>query len=87
VRFTVGIDRPDGLGRVAECRVVRIDLDHRQYGGERFLEGEPITQLLLDEVSDHALGLCAQHVERGIGHLSVRGFLERQQSDLWTVSV
>ena len=85
-RFLV-IDGADGLGRVLEGRVGRVDLDHREHRGQRLLEGHEVAQLLLDEVADHALGLGAEDVERVGRHLLVGRTLEGQQADLWSVAV
>ena len=65
----------------------RINLDHRQQRRERLLEREPVPELLLDEVTDHPLGLGPQHVERRLGHLPVCRFLQGEQPDLRAVAV
>ena len=49
--------------------------------------GQPVPQFLLDQVADHPLGLGAQHIERGRGHLPVGRLLQRQQPDLRPVPV
>ena len=70
-----------------EGRIVRIDLDHRQDGRERLLEGEEVAELLLDHVADHPVGLRAQHVEREHAGLLVGRALQRQHPDLRAVAV
>ena len=52
---------------------------------ERFFEGEPVPQFLLDEVTDHSLRLGAEHVERSFGYLLVGCPFQGQQSDLGAV--
>ena len=81
------VDRTDELRRIVERRVRRVDLDHRQDGRERHLDGQEVAELLLEDVADHALGLGAQHVQ-GVGlDLGVGGGLERQQPHLGPVAV
>ena len=46
-----------------------------------------VSQLLLDEIADHALGLGAEHVQRVRLDLLVRGALQGQQTDLGSVAV
>ena len=71
----------------AERRIVAIDLDHRQDGRERHLEGQQVAEFLLDHVADHALGLRAEHVER-IGLVGfVCASLQGQQPDLRAIAV
>ena len=87
LRLGLVVDRPDELRRVAEGRVVGVDLDHRQDRRERQLERQQVAELLLDEVADHPLRLGAEHVE-GIGLDVLVGLaLERQQPDLRAVAV
>ena len=81
------IDRADRLARIGERRVVGVDLDHREQRGQRALERQPIAELLLDQVADHALGLGAEHVERIHRDRLVRAALEREKPDLRTVAV
>ena len=87
LRVGLGVHRTDELGRVGERRVGRVDLGHRQHGGERLLERQQVPQLLLDQVADHPLGLGAEDVERVAGHVVVRGRLQREQADLRAVAV
>ena len=54
----VGIDRADELGRLGERGIVRVHLRHGEHRGERLLEGQQVAQFLLDQVTDHALGLA-----------------------------
>ena len=65
----------------------RSTLHHRQYRRERYLERQEIAQLLLDHVSNHALSLSAEHVERKhlVGIISRA--LQREQSYLRPVAV
>ena len=64
-----------------------IDLDHGEQGREGPLERQQVAELLLDHVADHALGLSTQHVKRIGFHLGVGRPLQRQQPDLWSVTV
>ena len=57
------VDRADRLGWMFECGVVPINADRSQQGSDD-APTEPVLQLLLDHVADHALRLGAQHVER-----------------------
>ena len=82
-----GVDRADGLGRVAERGVVLVDLDHGQQGGDPLVRWEQVAELLLDQVADHALGLRAEDVQRVGVDLLVRRSLEREQTDLRAVAV
>jgi hypothetical protein len=86
-RLLVGVDRADELGRIAEGGVVRVDLDHREEGGEGNLRREQVAELLLDQVADHPLGLRAEHIQRVGLHLLVRGRLQREEADLRAVAV
>ncbi len=83
----LGVDRADGLGRVAERGVVLVDLDHGQQGSDPLVRWEQVAELLLDEVADHALGLRAEDVQRVGVDLLVRRSLEREQTDLRAVAV
>ena len=58
------VDRPDRLRRIPERGVVAVDLDQRQQRGEALLQRQLVSELLLDQVADHALGLGAEQVER-----------------------
>ena len=81
------VDRADELGRVGERRVVGVDLDHRQDRRERHLERQPVAQLLLEHVADHALGRGPEDVER-VGLLFlVGGGLQGEEPDLRAVAV
>ena len=72
---------------MGESLVVGVDLDHRQHRRERFVEGQQVAQLLLDEVADHALRLCAEDVERVRLDLLVRRALQSEQAYLRAVAV
>ncbi|KWV85364.1 hypothetical protein PFLmoz3_04918 [Pseudomonas fluorescens] len=61
--FGFGIHRADGLGRVLEGRVLGVDFDLGEQGGERHFEVQQVAQFLFNDVADHALGLGAQHVQ------------------------
>ena len=87
LRLGLGVDRADGLGRVAECRVFRVDLDHRQQRGQGLFERQQVAKFLFDDVTDHRLGLGAEHVERIRRHRVIRGVLQGQQPDLRAVAV
>ncbi len=75
---SVGIDRADELGRLGERGIVRVDLCHGEHRGERLLEGQQVAQFLLDQVTDHALGLCTEDVEWVRRGLVVRRCLQRE---------
>src|SRR5262249_26850845 len=64
-----------------------VDLDHGQQRRQRFFKRQPVAELFFDQVTDHPLGLCAKHVQRGVRGVGVGGFLQRQQPDLWAVAV
>ena len=81
------VDRSDELGRVAERRVLGIDLDHGQERRERSLEREQVPELLLDEIADHPLRLRAEDVERVGLDVLVGGALESEQAHLRAVAV
>ncbi len=85
--FVALVDRPDELGRVAERRVIGVDLDHGQDARERTVERQKVAQLLLDHVADHPFGLSTEDVERIGLDLLVRRGLEGEQPDLRTVAV
>ena len=55
---------PIGLVGSANAGSSPIDLDQRQQRGEALLERELVSELLLDQVADHPLGLGAEQVER-----------------------
>ena len=76
-----------GLVGILEGRVRRVDLDHRQHGRQRLVEGHQVAQLLLHEIADHALRLGAEDIERVGRDLLVGRALERQQADLGSVAV
>ena len=59
----LGIDRADGLRRRPERRVAGRDEHLGQKRRDR-AAGEPVSERLLDQIPDHALGLGSQHVER-----------------------
>ena len=82
-----GVERADRLRRIAERRIVGVDLDHREQRRERLVERQPVAELLLDQVADHPLRLRTEHVERRVGHVLVGRLLEREQPDLRAVPV
>ena len=73
-----------GSWKAGSCDV---DLDHGEHRGQGLVEGQQVSQLLLDEVADHALRLRPKDVQRIDRHLGVGGILERQQADLRPVAV
>lgn len=81
------VNRSDELGRVRECGIIRIDLDHCQDGGQGLFRRQQIPQLDFEHVPDHALGFGAEHIER-IGLDSLIGVrLQREQTDLRAVAM
>ena len=81
------VDGTHELGRVAERRIGRVDLDHRQDRRERHLQRQQVAELLLQDVADHPLGLRAQDIERVRLDLLVRRALQGEQPDLRAVAV
>jgi len=81
------VERSDRLSRVREGRVIRVDLDLCQQGGEVALERELVAELLLDDVADHPLGLRIEDVKGIRLDFRVRRALECEQADLWAIAV
>ena len=71
---------------MAERRVAAVDFDLRQQRDD-VPPRQQAAQLLLDQVTDHALGLRAQYVQRVRVHAGIRLGLQRQQSHLRPVAV
>lgn len=81
------IDGADELRGVLEARIGGIDLHHGQQRGQRLLERQEIAEFLFQHVTDHALGLGAENIER-IGFLGFVGRpLQRKQPHLRPVAV
>jgi hypothetical protein len=77
VRLVLAVDRADELCRVVERRVGGVDLSHGEDRGEWLFERQQVAQFLLDQVTDHPLGLRPQDVE-GVGrHLVESRSLQR----------
>ena len=55
--LVLAVDRADKLCRVIERLVRGVDLSHGEDCGERLFERQQIAQLLLDQITDHPLGL------------------------------
>ena len=55
--LVLAVDRADKLCRVIERLVRGVDLSHGEDRGERLFERQQIAQLLLDQITDHPLGL------------------------------
>ncbi len=67
-----------GLLGGLERRVVGVDFDLGQQGGERDFEVQQVAQFLFDDVADHAFGFGTEHVQRVSGNLGVGRGLQRQ---------
>ena len=80
------VDRADRLGRPRECGIVAIDDHLRQQRRDR-PAAERVDQLLIEQVTDHALRLGAQYVERIRGDRLVGVALQRQQTHLRPVAM
>ena len=63
LQFSLGINWSNELRRIFKSRVITIDFDHRQYGGEGHFKGQEIAELLFDHVADHPFGLGTEHIE------------------------
>jgi len=80
------VDGADRLRGRREGGIVGGDDDLREDGRDR-PAGERVAEGLLDQVSDPALALGPEHVERGRRHLVVGVRLEREQPHLRAVPV
>lgn len=86
-RVPVGARRPvRRTWWVGERGVVRSHVSHRHEGGDLFASWEPVAELTLQQVPDHAFGLGVQHVEGIPADVVVRRSLEGEQTDLWAVA-
>ncbi|GGW39521.1 hypothetical protein GCM10011452_29760 [Gemmobacter lanyuensis] len=85
--FLGSVDRADGLGRLVEGRIRRVDLDAGQKRGDVGACGKGVHQFLLDQVADHAFGLRPQHIQRPGGIGCEAGCLQRHQTDLGAVAM
>ena len=85
--FFLVVDGADGLRRVLEGGIFRVNLrlreDRRERGGLRHV----VDEFLLDHVADHADRFSTDHVERIHRHLLVGIVLESKKADLRAVAV
>ncbi|CAI8896061.1 NAD-specific glutamate dehydrogenase [Pseudomonas sp. IT-P260] len=81
------VDRADRFARVLEGRVLGVDFNLGQQGGERHFEVQQVAQFLFDYVADHAFGFGTEHVQRVRGDGGVRRRLQRQQADLRAIAM
>ena len=81
------VDGAHGLRRVLEGRIFGINLSLGEHGGDRGGLRDEVDELLLDQVADHADGLCAENVERVHRNFLVRIVLKRDEADLRAVAV
>jgi len=85
-RFQLVERRTEGFRRVAESRVVAIDFDLRQHRDDMFARKQ-VAQFLLDQITDHALGFCAEHVQRVGFQAGIRRRLHGEQANLRRIAV
>ena len=67
--------------------IVRVDLDHREQRRDGLLEPDAVSELPLDEIADHSLGLGIEDVDRERRHIAACDALESEQPDLRPVAV
>ena len=85
--LSLAIHWPNGFGRFVKGRVLRVNLNHGQDGGERVFDGKQIAELLLDHVSNHPLCLSPQNIQRVRLDFLVRRRLQGQEAYLWSIAV
>ncbi len=85
--FFPGVLGTDGLRRILEGRIVRVDLHLGEDSRERHVLGQYVAQLLLDHVTDHPFGFGAENVQRVRLDSRERGRLEGEQPHLRSVAV
>jgi len=81
------IDRADRLRRHRECGVRRVDHGLREQRRDSASRRELVQERLIEEITDHALRLRAEDVERVGLHVVIGLRLERQEADLWSVAM